>query len=109
MSKFEVELNFTVKKSDTLDSVAPRIMELIVNAQEKCPNQDRYLFLEIEGHRNANGGFDKDMMELQTHFLLGVIAEYVKGIKTPSYRFKNPKDQNNSFPPQEPMALQQAA
>lgn len=108
MSKFQVELHFTVKKSDTFESVTSRIFDLIANAQAKCPDQDRYLFIEIEGHRNKNGGFDKGMMKLQTHFLLGLVGEYVKGIKTPSYRFTNPKEQNNSFP-KEPVESQMAA
>jgi hypothetical protein len=35
------------------------------------------LFLDIEGHRQADGSFDTEMRELQHDFVLGVLALYL--------------------------------
>lgn len=38
--------------------------KIIKSSQEKHPNKKRLLYLDVEGHRNKNGGFDHDMFEL---------------------------------------------
>ena len=98
MSKFQVQLFIKVKKSDNAQVVAAKVMDAIHQAQERCPNQDRYLEVKIEGHRNNNGGFNREMRSFLNRFLLTVAAHYVKGMRTPTYRYHNPLDQNNSFP-----------
>jgi hypothetical protein len=41
------------------------------------------LYLDIDGHRNAAGGWDHDMYELQRHFILGFMSEYLSAIHVP--------------------------
>ena len=50
---------------------AQNLFKMVQRAQQLQPGRKRVLFLDIEGHRNSNGGFDADMLELQTDFLLG--------------------------------------
>ncbi|WPS85653.1 hypothetical protein SMD22_00915 (plasmid) [Brevibacillus halotolerans] len=87
----------TVKSTDGFDTAANAIYQLVVEAQTKEPNKDRYLYIKIEGHRNKNGGFDREMYNLLTHFMLGFMGSYVKNIKCPMYRLINPKTQNNQL------------
>ena len=58
----------------------------------------RALFLEIDGHRNSNGGFDDDMLELQSNFMQEFLLQFVTRVVTPLAEFENPKPQNNEIP-----------
>lgn len=40
------------------------LIHLLADVQEKNPDMSRILYVDIDGHRNQNGGFDKDMLEL---------------------------------------------
>jgi HNH endonuclease len=71
---------------------------LLKDAQDNTPNQKRFLFLDIDGHRNKNGGFDHDMYELQRHFLLGFLAPYFTEIHMPLWAIRNKKSQRNDIP-----------
>lgn len=93
-----VAIYHVVKPNEDFDTAAKSIYQLVVEAQAKEPNQDRYLYIDIEGHRNKNGGLDHDMYELLTHFTLGFLGQYVKKIQSPMYSYNNPHDQNNQLP-----------
>jgi hypothetical protein len=64
------------EKEDFEDSI-DHIHKLIKHSQETNPNRRRFFFLDIDGHRNENGGFDHDMYELQRYFLLGFLFPYL--------------------------------
>jgi hypothetical protein len=44
------------------------LFNLVQRAQRVMPGKLRQLYLDVEGHRNSEGGFDADMTELQTVF-----------------------------------------
>jgi hypothetical protein len=79
-------------------TAAGQIFALVRAAQEKQPNKKRYLFLDIEGHRTRKGGFDKDMFELQRHFLLGFMLQYMSEIHMPLIGVRSNKAQVNDLP-----------
>ena len=47
-------------------------------AQQATPT-----FLDIEGHRNEQGSFDSEMLELQEHFLVGFLGQFLSEIHCP--------------------------
>ncbi|WP_220186402.1 HNH endonuclease [Brevibacillus halotolerans] len=74
------------------------LMSLLNRAQKDSPNQKRFLYLDIEGHRNSAGGFDHDMFELQKDFMLGFFLQFFTDISMPLIRVKNINLQNNDMP-----------
>src|SRR5262245_22629465 len=40
------------------------LFKLVQRAQLQYPGKRRLLYLDIDGHRNSEGGFDADMLEL---------------------------------------------
>jgi hypothetical protein len=80
------------------EEAAQALFKLVQQAQELRPNQKRKLFLDIDGHRNEQGGFDADMYELQTHFLLGFLARFLTEFSCPLASGRNEKGQENDLP-----------
>jgi hypothetical protein len=74
------------------------LLKLLNMAQREFPGVKRSLFLEIDGHRNSNGGFDDDMLELQSKFMEEVLLQFVTRAVTPLAEFENPAPQNNIIP-----------
>jgi len=93
-----IALYHLVFSHEGFETAATHLFELAKNAQKHCPNQNRILFLDIEGHRNEKQAFDHDMFELQTDFILGVLAPFLKEVYMPLNHIKNPRTQNNDFP-----------
>jgi hypothetical protein len=75
------------------------LFKLIQRADRLQPGRKRVLVLDIEGHRNDQGGFDADMLELQKDFLLGVLGPFVSEIRAPLFQATNPHPQDNDIPP----------
>lgn len=50
-----------VRKHEGFEPNARMIIEMINEAGRKFPGKPRILVLDIEGHRNSEGGFDHDM------------------------------------------------
>lgn len=85
-----------VFKKENFKTAAQVIAKLVFKAQETAPNQKRYLYIDIEGHRNKRGGFDSDMFELQRHFLLGFMMPYLTELHMPLGGYANSKHQRNN-------------
>jgi hypothetical protein len=83
---------------EKIDPAAKHIFDLIKHAQEFSPGQRRILYLDIEGHRNDIGGFDRGMFELQTSFLLGYMMPYLTELVMPLGHFINQRGQRNDLP-----------
>ena len=54
--------------------------------------------MDIEEHRNKQGNFDKDMIELQQHFIAEFLEQFFTEIHMPVIKFKNCSPQNNNIP-----------
>jgi hypothetical protein len=91
-------LYHVIMSSDTFEDAAQVLFSMIFLAQKKYPNQERYIFIDIVGHRNENGGFDNDIFELQSYFNLNVILSYVTRIYSPLICVQNKYPQNNNIP-----------
>ncbi|MCW3084857.1 MAG: endonuclease [Bacteroidetes bacterium] len=83
---------------DTFEDAARVIFASIYKTQKNYPNQERYVFIDIEGHKNKNGGFDHDMYELQSYFNLHVVLPFVTRIYSPLISVQNRYSQNNNIP-----------
>jgi hypothetical protein len=93
-----ISLYHVVYAREGFGVAAQALFELVRSAQEKYPDKPRLLFLDIDGHRNNEGGFDPDMYELQKEFLLGFLGKYLTEISCPLVRIKNNKPQDNDVP-----------
>ncbi|SIO36381.1 hypothetical protein SAMN05444166_4113 [Singulisphaera sp. GP187] len=93
-----VALYHNVYRNEGFEEAALTLFKLVQDAQVKSPNQRRTLFLDIEGHRNEQGGFDSDMFELQQEFLIGFLSQFLSEIHCPLVAITNPKGQKNEIP-----------
>lgn len=85
-----VEENFT--------KCATRLFSILKQAASSKPGAPRYLFLDIQGHRNSAGGFDADALEIMQEFLLGFLSPYLTEIRTPLYQMRNTEPQCEDIP-----------
>jgi hypothetical protein len=93
-----VALYHVVYSHESFEEAAQALHAIVRDAQAKCPNQRRALFLDIEGHRNEQGGFDSDMLELQEHFLVGFLGQFLSEIHCPLADMTRDSGQNNDIP-----------
>jgi hypothetical protein len=93
-----VAIYHVVFNHEDFSHAAQAVFKLIQEAQHVQPGKERKLFLDIEGHRNAQGGFDADMLELQKEFLMGFLIQFLSEIHGPLTSVKNPNTQNNEIP-----------
>lgn len=89
-----------VMRRENFEEAAKDIYRLLVNAQQDRPNMPRVLYLDIDGHRNVEGGFDNDMFELQKDFVLGFLLPYFTEVHLPLCSIKNKDRQINDIPEQ---------
>lgn len=85
-------------ESDTFEDAVEKIWQLVRHAQILRPGAPRVLYLDIDGHRNSEGGFDEDMYELQKDFVLGAIGRYIKAAHMPLFSVRMPGPQLNDLP-----------
>jgi hypothetical protein len=93
-----IAIYHVVYEHEGFESSAQALLKLVQQAEEKQPGTKRNLYLDIEGHRNHEGGFDADMSELQNEFLLGFLSRYVSEIHAPLLNARNPHPQDNKIP-----------
>jgi hypothetical protein len=93
-----VAIYHVVRRGEDFDHTAHILFELVQAAQRRQPGRKRSLYLDIEGHRNSEGGFDADTLELQKEFLIGFLAPFLSEIHGPLISVKNPQPQNNDIP-----------
>lgn len=89
---------YCVKAHESFETAAYRLFELVQKAQHTQPGRRRIIFLDIEGHRNAEGGFDADMLELQERFLIGFLGHYVAELGLPLGHIVNAEGQRDDLP-----------
>lgn len=98
MSGKATALYHVVYAHETFEHAAKTLLDLVRMAEETEPGAPRRLYLDIDGHRNASGGFDADMLELQNEFLLGFLMPFLSEATCPLIRVQNPKPQVNNVP-----------
>lgn len=56
-----VALYHRVMRRENFEKAAKDLVSLVYAAEKKEPGKPRTLYLDIDGHRNAQGRFDADM------------------------------------------------
>lgn len=92
-----IAIKHTVFAEENFQTAARMLYKLIYTAQQKFPNQKRILYLDIEGHRNNAGGYDRDMLELQKEFMLDFLLPYLSVAHLPLCSVENTKLQKNEL------------
>jgi hypothetical protein len=72
-----------MRAHETFEETAQALWTGVADAIRHTPGYTRYLVLEIEGHRNQEGGFDRDALEIQTPFVTGTLSPYLTEISMP--------------------------
>jgi len=87
-----------VMRRENFETAAKDLVCLLKTAETKSPGMPRILYVDIDGHRNENGGFDSDMLELQTKFGVGFLSQFFTEVHFPLVSFENPNPQRNDVP-----------
>ena len=98
MSIKPIAIYHRVMRRENFETAAQDIFRLVQDAQRKYPDVPRILYVDIDGHRNSEGGFDDDMFELQKEFMLGFLLPFCKEVYLPLGHIVNTKEQDNNVP-----------
>ena len=99
-SEDSIAIYHAVHEDEGFNHAAQALFQLTQQAENEFPGKRRVLFLDIDGHRNSDGGFDHDMMDLQGPFLLGFLSKYLSKMTTPFGEMENTPPQQNDIPEQ---------
>jgi len=91
----KVGIYHVVYEHETFEDAASTLFGLVSETQKKFPGTKRILYLDIDGHRNKIGGYDRDMFELQCEFSLGFLLKYLSEIYMPLAKVVNNVQRNN--------------
>ncbi len=100
MGKADVALYHRVLRRENFEKAAKDLVSLLYAAEKKEPGKPRILYLDIDGHRNAQNGFDADMLELQKEFGLNFLLPFLTEIHFPMISMRNNNAQRNDVPEQ---------
>ena len=98
MKEKGIALYHRVLPRENFERAAKDLVALVRAAEKKAPGKPRSLYLDIDGHRNEQGGFDADMLELQKEFGSGFLLEYLTDAHFPLLAVKNSRTQRNDIP-----------
>ena len=93
-----VALYHIIYEHEGFEDSAQNLFKLVQQTQSLSPGKKRKLYLDIEGHRVKEGGFDDDMLELQKDFLFGFLSTYLSEIYCPLFGETKLKPQKNDIP-----------
>jgi hypothetical protein len=94
----DIAIYHVMKADEDFDVTAQALFQLVQKSQETDPGARRCIFLDIEGHKNEAGGFDRDAYEIITDFLALFLGQYVSRIVTPLFYTQYRSPQNNDIP-----------
>ena len=94
----KVAIYHVVLENEDFARAAKMLYMTVYMAQQKNPNQPRVLYLDIDGHRNSQGGYDHDIFELPKDFVLGFLFPYLSEVHMPLISVVNDKLQQNEMP-----------
>ena len=94
----DVAIYHIVHSHEGFEESARTLFRLVRRAQVVKPGKRRKLFLDVEGHRTNDGGFDRDMVELQNDFLVGFLAPFLYEVHSPLATLRNPRPQDDDIP-----------
>jgi hypothetical protein len=94
----QVVLFHRVYAHEGFEESARAIFRVIQVALKAQPGKKRIFFLLIDGHRNAAGGFDAEMLELQGEFMFKHVMPFLTEIHIPLGAYRNSKPQRDDAP-----------
>jgi hypothetical protein len=96
--KGAVAIYHRVYSTEGFEEAARALHKLVLKAQEKWPGKKRLLYLDIDGHRNSEGGFEPAMFGLQQEFLLGLLGQYLTEVHGPLLSTQRKTSQSDDVP-----------
>jgi hypothetical protein len=94
-----VGLYHVVLVHEGFEEAATALLELVRSAQRREPGKRRLLFLDIDGHRDRQGRYDRDMHELQTAFMTEFLMPFLAEAHLPGgVHVVNPARQRDDVP-----------
>lgn len=96
--KERIILYHRIMRRENFEKAAKDLFNLLKTAHVKCPDMDRVLYVDIDGHKNPSGGYDRDMLELQKDFGLGFLGKFFSEIHFPLIDVMNSHPQCNDIP-----------
>jgi 5-methylcytosine-specific restriction endonuclease McrA len=88
----------TMVIEENFERCAHRLHEMIKGAQRMAPGAPRILYLDVDGHRNEQDGFDRDAFEIIRHFVPDFLFPYLTEYHSPYRDAINFKGQRNDIP-----------
>jgi hypothetical protein len=93
-----IALYHDMRVEEDFAKCANRLFLVLKQAAAASPGAPRYLYLDVQGHRNAEGGFDGDAFEIMQDFLLGFLLPYLTEVHTPLLGVRNSQPQREDLP-----------
>lgn len=93
-----IALYHDMRVEEDFTKCATRLFAVLKQAAATRPGVPRYLYLDIQGHRDSDGDFDTDAREVIREFLLGFLRPYLTEISTPLYHARNTEPQREDIP-----------
>jgi hypothetical protein len=101
-NKRSVAIYHEMRADDDFLNAAQALYQTVQLACTKYPGRPRILFLDIQGHRNDEGGYDQDAYELQSRYLAKTLMPFLTQAHTPlltaeKQYLTNPKPQRDDI------------
>lgn len=98
MKRPGVAIYHRVKKNEDFEKSAKLLFQLVHKSKMTNPGKPRVLYLDIDGHRNEEGGFDEEMYSFQKDFIIGYLMNFLTEIHIPLVTAKNSQPQSEELP-----------
>lgn len=93
-----IGLYHRVLAHEGFEQAATALFEMVREAERRWPGKPRHLYLDIDGHRNDQGGYDADMFELQRDYVLGSLMPFLSQAGLPLLGVVKNAKQRNDLP-----------
>lgn len=95
-----------VEENEGFEKTVTILWELLQDFAEEHPSHDRILAVDIDGHRNEEGGFDAEMYGLQKDILLGSLLYFVDEVIMPMGKAERSDDVDRRDPSAHEMEIE---
>jgi hypothetical protein len=88
-----------MKQGEDYEGSIERAVGIVRHAMKQFPGKPRIFALDIEGHRNSEGGWDRDALDYQ-YAIIDMLGPWLTEYRLPLVRAKNRKPQRkDEMPP----------
>jgi len=78
-----IALYHVMLRGDGFEETAEILFRLVRWAARSNPGKPRSLYLDVDGHRVAGGGYDRDSFEIMRYFIFGFLRRWLTEMNTP--------------------------